>query len=492
MTIPSGFTPRRFEEYRADTVAKWRGKFGDSANVASDTADGLHIDVLTIIRARYDERLATVYQNAYYPTAVGLHLDSQLSLFASLRGQASPSVAECVVFGALGTTIQGGSIANARSGDAFALNASETIAVTNYIALTYGPADVVPTVPTTTIGGFVYDAPATSGTGQAIAQALADSPSGLPGSPWPADGEDARIRRWFAPYEDANGNGVIVVELKAAAPFAAFSTEGDAAQWYGNLALFSSEQKGRITAELQTILNIGSSTPGWEGVMNIADATPGSIADEDDDYRLRHQRTLGFTAKGTFRGLAAAARRLTGVEFSRVYMNTGHSTDPATGRPPHSFELVAEGGSTEELGVLVWTHHTTGTQSVGNTPVVINDPKNGQVRTVFITRPTKRYVWIDVDILRGEGFPTTPIADMQANVAQAIFDWGITKSVGFDVYIDEAKQQLNIPGTLSITVRQGTTALPTDPKPGMSLIDLVVGELELTRWSLDRIAVTVT
>ncbi len=494
-TTPSGYVPLRLEQHRADTVALWKGAYGDTANTASDTPDGLAIDLISIIRTRYGQRLGTVYSNAFFGTAEGLHLDNHLAAFDSKRKVPGGSKVEAVMFGSLGAVVLAGSVANTTEGNPFLSDTQETIAETVFIVFSFGPADVTATLATAQIAGFTYsaDVPIT-GTGKQVAESLVNGVAGLPPGAEPTHGSDARIARWWSPYEDANGNGVVVVELIASAPFAAFATNSDAAQWYGDPATFTSEQEAAVPAELLSLTNIGSAQPGWEGVANLQSATLGSGEQGDPEYRVQHVLSLGKQGAGTPRSLAASLRdqdENPGVEFVRVYMNTTGALDPVSGRPSHSFEPVVSGGSSENIAIIMWKQHTTGTQSFGSTSVTINDPKNGEVRVMKFTRPTERFVWCDVEIKKGEAFPTTPIIDIQTDVQDRLFAWGTTKTVGFDIYIDEAKQQFAIPGTSAITIRLGTTLLPTDPKPPMSLVDLLIDERELSRWSRDRIAVTV-
>ena len=68
-TTPSGFIPKRFEEHRVNTIALWREAYGDDSNTASDTPDGLAIDLLSIIRTRYGQELSLVYQSGFFGTA---------------------------------------------------------------------------------------------------------------------------------------------------------------------------------------------------------------------------------------------------------------------------------------------------------------------------------------------------------------------------------------------------------------------------------------
>ena len=60
------------------------------------------------------------------------------------------------------------------------------------------------------------------------------------------------------------------------------------------------------------------------------------------------------------------------------------------------------------------------------------------------------------------------------------------KTVGFDIYIDEAKQQFEIPGTAAIKITLGTTALPTDAKPALSMVDLLIDERDLLCWYIRK------
>ncbi len=480
---PAGYAVQRYEDRRVDLVARWQTAYGPNANTASDTVDGLLIDIICRMAQYADEQGFSAYSSHFFHTAKGLNLDLILAgLFGTKRRQDRGSVAEVTMFGAPGTPIfEGALVSTSDRGDVFRLLSTTTIETKSRAVFVYS-ASAALTTTSLKVNGVEYSPLAPiSGTGVEVAE-HAKSIMTIPDGNW---------ETVFDVFEDVNGNGVVIVDMTAPWAIEANSSQAESAAWYGVSALVESEDVGAINGEALTITRINTPVGGWEGVVNLEPATLGGLEDTDAEYRVQHLLKLGQPAYATPMGLQAQLYALKGVEIVRPYFNfTGENPD-AFGRPSHSWEYVVEGGSVEDIAKTGWLSHTTGTQSWGNITTIIIDSRDNSPRVIRFSRPTKRYVWIDVDITPGEGFPTTPVRDIELAVTQSLLAYGQGLGIGSDAYIDTIKQQVGIPGVRSIAVRMGTTFSPLDPKPPVSAVDLTVAELDLTRWAETRIKVVV-
>jgi hypothetical protein len=103
------------------------------------------------------------------------------------------------------------------------------------------------------------------------------------------------------------------------------------------------------------------------------------------------------------------------------------------------------------------------------------------------------FIWCDISITAGEGFPTTATADIRADVSNAVSNFGKTLRMGRDVYVVEISGETTttIPGISSIVIKLGITGSPVDPKPPLFGLDIAVGEKSISRWDPSRIDVTI-
>jgi hypothetical protein len=181
---------------------------------------------------------------------------------------------------------------------------------------------------------------------------------------------------------------------------------------------------------------------------------------------------------------------LDGVEVLRIYENKTIANPDAFGLPSHSFEVVIEGGDGDEIAKNIYILHPLGIETFGTEARLVRH-RDDQDRIISFSRPPKKYVWVDVVINAGEGFPSVPVADVESDVTARVLAWGIGLGIGRDLYTDGVRQIVDIPGSESIDVSFGTTAAANDPKPPMSPINVTIDRRELTRFAETRISVVV-
>lgn len=484
LATPTGYPVPTYEQRRATIVSEWLDGYGPGSNTASDTVDGLIIDIFTRIIQILDSRLGAAYLAHFFNSAVGQDLDALLALFGpgNERVQASGSVAEVLCYGKTGTIILGGSeISTSVDGHTYQLDRQLILEDTNQLVLVYGPVTGTATFVTTTIDGTVYD-PVIGVTGDGVAVANAMF------SAFPAS--DPRIGQVFPVFEDIDGNGVIVVEMTDRFVASTATTNSESDSFKGSKVLATSVEVGDIPGEKFSLIRVDTPRQGWVGVVNLEDATPGRLQMTNAEYRIHHKKLLGAGGRAT--PLAMRAHLLTrpGVIEVKLYENKTIANPDAAGRPSHSFESVIEGGELADLALEIYRYHPLGIETFGTEDVLIQ--YRDQVdRVIHLSRPTKLYVWVDIEITPGEGFTDSPIADIQKDVRGRVNAWGNGLGMGQDVYRVGAVQVTDIPGSETIVVKFGTQPNPTDPKPPTTPLDLSIAELEWSRFDELRISVTV-
>ena len=157
------------------------------------------------------------------------------------------------------------------------------------------------------------------------------------------------------------------------------------------------------------------------------------------------------------------------------------------GRPPKSFEAVVEGGTDEEVAYQIWLTKPAGIETFGNVNsgqgiTIIDSQGNEQV--IFFSRPSEVTVWVQValTLYTEETFPNNGIAD----VALAIFNYGVGLGVGIDVLQQRVLAQIfNVPGIASGNMTIGIT------QNALSTSDISIQDNQISTWDLERISVTV-
>lgn len=482
LAIPAGYPVKTYEARRSTIVSEWQNAYGVGSNIASDTVDGNLIDLFTRVIQILDARQNAAYLAHFFNTANGQNLDALLSIFGfnNTRLQEGGSVVEVLLYGKTGTTVLGGSeISTTIEGNTYQLDRAVILEDTNFLVLRYGDALALGTQVSTTINGVQYG-PAIPivGTGLQVANGMA----GL----FPAS--DAQIDQVFTPFEDIDGNGVLIVEMTDRWIASTTTTNSVSESFKGSKVLATSVEVGPVEGEAFSIIRRDTPRAGWEGVVNLVDATPGRLQETDAEYRIRHKQILGRFGRAT--PLAMRAHLLTrkGVEVVKIYENKTVQDPDAFGRPSHSFEAVVAGGETTDIALEIYRFHPLGIETFGNTSVLIQ--YRDQVdRVISFSRPDDVYIWVDIDIQEGEGFTESPIANIQEDVRGRIKTWGDGLEMGQNAYLVGATQNVDVPGSATIVVRFGSTASPLAPKPIMVPLDLVVPQL--TRTHFDELRVTV-
>jgi uncharacterized phage protein gp47/JayE len=152
----------------------------------------------------------------------------------------------------------------------------------------------------------------------------------------------------------------------------------------------AAETAGQLIAPAETLTKIESPVSGWTSVTNPAAAIPGTDVETDEAYRLRQQQLRASTEGSTLLGIIADVRRLPGVVTAAGYENVTDTVD-ANGLPPHSFEIIASGGTDSVIAATIWANKPAGIETYGSTSVSVTDSE-GVAHTVRFSRPTLKVI----------------------------------------------------------------------------------------------------
>ena len=330
----TGLQTPRFPEARALVVEKWRARFGDNAQTASDSPDGLLIDVIALMLALAWEGVSTTYAGSFFRTASGVALDLLLDLVGRSRLQATASTASAVWYGNASTLVPSGSIASVDDTEArFTTDADGTTTSDGA-----GGAMVVRILDAVDGDTYAIDIDTTSeSTIVAAASSTTETIADALRTQLIADNPSATVSLAGV---DADGAALIVLEgLGAGVVTVGGSATTPASQdvRYGVRVAMTAEETGPNASLAGTLQTTETSIGNIDGVCSTTDATVGRNEETDTEFRDRH---LDILNSGGAASPEAIRARLLALRASI----TGTTADRSTARSAWA-DLVADAPS---------------------------------------------------------------------------------------------------------------------------------------------------
>ena len=185
----------------------------------------------------------------------------------------------------------------------------------------------------------------------------------------------------------------------------------------------TAQNVGAVTADPNTINTIFTPTRGWQSVNNSGAATPGAPVESDAALRVRQSISTSIPAQTVFDATLGAVGNLPGVTDVQGYENDTDTTD-GNGLPPHSICVVVSGGTSEEICQTILDYKTPGTNTHGNTTLLVYDQRGLPLYISYQTSVAAE-IGVEIVITEGTGWSDDYIAEIQQSVAAAINGNGI-------------------------------------------------------------------
>lgn len=247
---------------------------------------------------------------------------------------------------------------------------------------------------------------------------------------------------------------------------ARFATDADATIGGGGTVDVdaTAESTGPIQALAGTTWTIATPVSGWTGATNAADAAVGRDIESDASFRRRLLQAATAQSR-----LELQLLQVAGVTEAIVVENATPFVD-LDGRPPHSFEVVARGGTDAAVAAAIWANKPAGIQTTttvgaaAQVSEVVTDAA-GDGHTVVFSRPDVIDVYVEIDYRPRPTFP----GDGEARMVQAILDFGAALRIGEGAYPTDVEQAIycafSQPAFYDLTLRMGLSASPLDAVP---------------------------
>ncbi len=200
----------------------------------------------------------------------------------------------------------------------------------------------------------------------------------------------------------------------------------------GSPVTFKCTTAGAVNPAIGSLTQITTAYAGWTGVSNNAAAYVGRDAETDVSLRQRWSSSLYDRASAMIEAIVAAVyANVDGVLTCRGYTNDTDEKD-AEGRPPHSIEIVVDGGEPDAIASQIWKNKAGGIDTFGSTSGIVVDSQGVQ-RTMNFNRPEPIKVWLKVTIGTNPDEVLPPAAETE--IAAALLAKGQTQTIGEDVIL---------------------------------------------------------
>lgn len=158
----------------------------------------------------------------------------------------------------------------------------------------------------------------------------------------------------------------------------------------------TAQTKGPINPQNNTVIVIKTPTYGWTNVTNTGVVVVGAEPQTDEELHQEQQRATSNTAYRQIDAIYAGLLNVPGVEFARVYQNTGLTAD-SRGIDAKSVAAVVVGGTNEDIANSIARKSANINSFFGSTEVDVTDI-HGHVNKIKFSRPEEVEIDVEVNI----------------------------------------------------------------------------------------------
>jgi len=450
----TGFTKKRLADVITALNASYKSAYGEAFIVDTDSAPGkqigIHGDEISLLW----EGLQSVWDGLDVDTSTGVSQDRLYALNGLTRLLSQPSTITEYLAGTPGTLIPTGSVVSVQqTSDLFETTGDVTLGSIGTVSVSsITRVGDVATVTTGLAHGFVdNDVVFIKGADQSDYNILAQITNTA------STTFDYTVAG--SPTTPATGT---ITALQATSVSMETSTDGV------------------IQGLAGTITVIETTTSGWDFAENLVDADVGREDETDAAFRTRREDSLALLGAATFEAIRTALLNTTNVTGVTLLENDTGLID-GNGQLPHSINSLVVGGTDDDIAQTLFDEKAAGIETVGSESGSVTDSQ-GDSRTFFFDRLTDVQIDIIVSVTKNTDAGEGPIFDVingseaqgEANIKQALVDYGLTLVSGNDVinaYMVSAVGTVQGMSAFSVTSRRDADAF------GASNITIAITEV---------------
>lgn len=238
-------------------------------------------------------------------------------------------------------------------------------------------------------------------------------------------------------------------------------TENLSTEEVTSIIVFDSEEYKRIQLTEGAITEIITSTAGFKKCTNLAIPVYGR--ERETDIELRQS----YAAKQSYRSatmlesiMSAIMNNVKEVSSAVAFENDTDSTD-IDGRPPHSIEVVVDGGIDAEIAQQILLYKAAGIQTYGNIVVDVPSSFGNTTIAVKFNRPSAVYVWLQVSVVKNPDEAMPP--NYETLIKNTIMEFVKNITAGENIVIQKVIAPINVAvsGIAFISIKAFTSAAET-------------------------------
>ena len=160
---------------------------------------------------------------------------------------------------------------------------------------------------------------------------------------------------------------------------------------------FGTVETGNILIPEGVITNIVKADAGLLGVVNQCTYIAGRDEESDIEFRQSYADKIFNRSSMMLESIRSTIlNNVQGVVSVAPYENASHVWDEY-GRPPHSIEIVVDGGDSAEIAMQILDKKAGGINTYGDTEVIVPGRYDEDIPIRF-SRPTMIYTWFRLGI----------------------------------------------------------------------------------------------
>ncbi len=479
----NGFVIKRLDTISADIHARLKEEWGVDTTIDPQSLIGVLVTSFADRIAELWEVAADTYFAMYPSSATGVNLDNAMQYGGVIRLKKARTVYNLKCVGKDGTEIPYGTTVKSATQPVKTLQCAkaQTISRNNFRSISVAVIEDK-SVYSLTLNSVTYSyTPRENDGSKEILEALSSCLSEALGITSAVE-YDNDYEREILTISDTNGNSENALVL---------SPNLIVTSCTSNL-LFETLDYGEVVIPNGTVTEIAMLIDGWQSVTNDKDPVLGRLDATDSEARQSYINRIALRSDNMLSSITSAIfNNVQGVKYITAYENDTDITDEF-GRPPHSIEIVVQGGTDSGIADMIISKKPVGISTFGNVEnIIIDEYKNSH--TVYFSRPSVLYVWIRIELslIKGCVAPQSFSEITQDTIMNNVDDIAqIGSNCILQKFLSPLYQSLSGVGYVSIKAYASENA---DDTPTSYELDTITATArQLPEFSYDRIEVTLS
>ena len=196
---------------------------------------------------------------------------------------------------------------------------------------------------------------------------------------------------------DVDGDTLIIEAVDEISSNVMVLSENLTTQEVGSVITFATVEDGDILIPNGVINKIVKAVAGLTAVVNVGERIAGRLTETDIEFRRSYADKIYNRSSSMLESIKSAIlENVQGVLSVAPYENDTNETD-AMGRPPHSVEIVVDGGDATEIAQQILNTRAGGISTYGSEQTPLRGVYGEEI-VVRFNRPTYIKVWFKVGV----------------------------------------------------------------------------------------------